>query len=112
MDRFCCCRAHNEGGEPTPRQDSALRTTSQPAGGVKLRRVLPVPKRHVQFHQHVIVYILPFEDRRSPWMAAVADRHRFQRRIKHCENILRRVLLRKHIDQLCGRFAAIDLTDS
>ncbi len=77
-----------------------------------MRRVLPLPKRHVRFNQRVTVYRLPYEDRRSPWMRVAADRHRFQRRIRQIENILQPVLDNKIVEQLSGTFANVSVNDS
>jgi hypothetical protein len=41
------------------------------------------------------VYDLPPEDRKSDWIQIAADRFRFQRRIRHLENLLR-PLLKQH----------------
>ena len=77
-----------------------------------MRRVLPLPKRHVRFNERVIVYRLPYENRRSPWMTAAVDRHRFQQRIRATENILHDVLVNKIVEQLSGTFANVTVSDS
>jgi hypothetical protein len=41
------------------------------------------------------VYDLPPEDRKSDWIQIAADRFRFQRRIRHLENILGPLLLKR-----------------
>jgi hypothetical protein len=41
------------------------------------------------------VYDLPPEDRKSDWIQIDADRFRFQRRIRHLENILGPLLQKK-----------------
>ena len=77
-----------------------------------MRRVLPLPKRHVRFHHCVTVYQLPPDNRRSPWMRVAADRHRFERRIREIENILHPVLVNKIVEQLSGTFASVTVNDA
>ena len=77
-----------------------------------MRRVQPLRRQPVRFAHVVTVYYVPYDDRRSPWMTVAADRHRFERRIRHVENILRPVMLRKAIDQMCGTFANVNIRDS
>ncbi len=72
-----------------------------------MRRMLPV-----RFDHRVTVYRLPPEDRRSPWMRAAVDRHRFERRIQQIENILQPVLVSKIVEQLSGTFANICVNDN
>ena len=73
--------------------------------------MLPLPKRHVRFHRYVTVYRLPPENRRSPWMRVAADRHRFERRIRETEKLLRPVLMRKQIELLCDTLEMCKLVD-
>ena len=77
--------------------------------------MLPVPKqpgRHVQFRSCVTVHVLPYYDRRSPWMTAAADRFRFERRIRETGDILHPVLVSKIVEQLSGTFANVSVNDS
>jgi hypothetical protein len=57
----------------------------------------------------VTVHIAPYYDRRSQWIAAAADRFRFERRIREIENILQPVLLHKLANQLSGTFANVSV---
>ena len=81
----------------------------------RVQGVLPVPKqpgRHVQFGSRVTVHVLPYYDRRSPWMTVAADRFRFERRIRETENILHPVLVSRIVEQLSGTFANVSVSDS
>ena len=57
------------------------------------------------------VHVIPYYDRRSPWMTVAADRFRFERRILETEAILRHVLLQKFVDQFAGTFTNVSLND-
>lgn len=43
--------------------------------------------RSVNFSDKIVVYSIPYEDRRSPWMEMTVDRYRFERRIKEFERL-------------------------
>ena len=60
---------------------------------------------------NVTVHIAPYNDRRSQWIAAAADRFRFERRIHETEDILWPVLLHKLVDQFMGTFANVSVND-
>ena len=55
------------------------------------------------------VHVVPYYDRRSPWMKVTADRFRFERRIREIEDILQPVLLHKLANQLSGTFANVSV---
>jgi len=59
----------------------------------------------------VTVHVIPYYDRRSQWLTVAADRFRFERRILESEDILRRVLLYKLVNQLAGTFANVSVND-
>ena len=67
--------------------DAHTQQTTQP--------ILP-PVQRVTFNLDCNrVYDLPPEDRKSDWIQIAADRFRFQRRIRHLENILGPLLLKR-----------------
>lgn len=48
----------------------------------------------VRFSHIVIVHILPYEDRTSPWMRMAIDRLRFRRRIEQTGRLIEHVLIK------------------
>ena len=99
----------------TRRHSPVWRPAHDPRRCSGVQRVQPVSAtsgRHVQFDKRVTVHVLPYYDRRSPWMTVAADRFRFKRRILETEDILRPVLLHKLVDQLTGTFANVSVNDS
>ena len=55
-------------------------------------------RRTVRFHDIVTTYLIPKEDRRSPWMTMALDRRRFQRRIRETEKIIGPILELKLVE--------------
>ena len=113
MDCIRRCRASVAARKRTTRRRSPVwRPAHDPRGRSDVQRVSPVsasPGRHVQFHKRVTVHVVPYYDRRSPWMAVAANRFRFERRIREIEDILQPVLLHKLVNQLSGTFANVSV---
>ena len=66
------------------------------------KNVLGIHDKQVTFNlDKNEVYILPIEDRKSPWMTIAGDRYRFQRRIREVEKVLEPVFTKTCILDLC-----------
>ncbi len=115
MDCICHRRAAVGARKRTTRRHSPMwRAAHDPRRCCGVQRVQPVSDtsgRHVQFDKRMTVHVIPYYDRRSPWMTVAADRFRFERRTHETEDILRPVLLHKLVDQLMGTFANVSVND-